>query len=229
MAQRHRDEPRQHDEQEYGGAPPGEQPAHGGTRHERVRDYHQEWDCQRDRPLGEGSDAHRGPRGDGPVFDKPEDSGGRAERQGAVEDCGARVGERQHHRGIGEPGDPPRILAPAAPGKPGEQHHRREGREVGGQAGGGFRWPEGRHRPRRRDEVGDWLVEVGQPVEMRHEVIARGDHLARDFGVAAFIGVEQAVAVQIPAEGDRREEHKHRQSAGRARWQQRGGENNLAV
>jgi hypothetical protein len=45
-------------------------------------------------------------------------------------------------------------------------------------------------------------------------------YLARDFGVAAFVGVEEAVAVQVPAERDRREQDEQRQAdePGGARW-----------
>jgi len=37
-------------------------------------------------------------------------------------------------------------------------------------------------------------------------------HLARHFGVAAFVGIEEAVAVQVPAERDRREQDEQRQA-----------------
>src|SRR2546426_7855298 len=43
-------------------------------------------------------------------------------------------------------------------------------------------------------------------VEVRHEVVARLRHLARHLGVAAFVGIEQAVAAQIPGERDRGDE-----------------------
>jgi hypothetical protein len=47
-------------------------------------------------------------------------------------------------------------------------------------------------------------------------------HLARHFGVAAFVGIEEAVAVQVPAERDRREQDQQRQAdeagAQGARW-----------
>jgi len=48
-------------------------------------------------------------------------------------------------------------------------------------------------------------------------------HLARHFGVAAFVGIEQAVAVQVPAERDRREQDEQRQAdeSGGARWRRR--------
>jgi len=54
-------------------------------------------------------------------------------------------------------------------------------------------------------------------------------HLARHFGVAALVGVKEAVAVQVPAEPDRREQDEERQAGKRARWRWRGGLNKLGV
>jgi hypothetical protein len=56
-------------------------------------------------------------------------------------------------------------------------------------------------------------------------------HLARHFGVAAFVGVEEAVAVQVPAERNRRQQDEQRQADKRAgaRWRRRRGLNMLGV
>jgi len=54
-------------------------------------------------------------------------------------------------------------------------------------------------------------------------------HLARHFGVAAFVRVEEAVAVQVPAQGDRREQDEEPQADKRARWRRRRGLNKLGV
>jgi hypothetical protein len=54
-------------------------------------------------------------------------------------------------------------------------------------------------------------------------------HLARHFGVAAFVGVEEAVAVQVPAQRDRREQDEESQAGNRARWRRRRGLNKLGV
>jgi len=54
-------------------------------------------------------------------------------------------------------------------------------------------------------------------------------HLARHLGVAALVGVEEAVAVQVPAERDRREQDEERQAEKRARWRRLGGLNKLGV
>jgi hypothetical protein len=35
------------------------------------------------------------------------------------------------------------------------------------------------------------LLEIAHPVETRHDPVAAGDHLARDFGVAEFVGLVQ--------------------------------------
>src|SRR6266705_1799917 len=47
--------------------------------------------------------------------------------------------------------------------------------------------------------------------------------------VAAFVRIEQAVAVQVPAKRDRREQDEQRQADKRARWRRRRGLNKLGV
>jgi hypothetical protein len=57
-------------------------------------------------------------------------------------------------------------------------------------------------------------------------------HLARHLGVAAFVGVEQAVAVQVPAERDGGEEQQQageRGGLGGRRWQRWRDVNKLRV
>src|SRR5437879_1186796 len=64
---------------------------------------------------------------------------------------------------------------------------------------------------RRGGEVQDGFVEVGEAVEVGDEVVVRLRHLARHLGVPPFVGIEQAVAVQVPRERDGRREHEQRQ------------------
>src|SRR2546429_9940558 len=74
-------------------------------------------------------------------------------------------------------------------------------------------------------EVDDRLVEVGQAIQVRHDVVVRLGHLAGHFGVAALVGIEQAVAVQVPAERDRREDEEQGEAGQRARRRRRGRRN----
>ena len=218
MLDRHDDEPGEGDRPKQREPTPRKQPPHGRGRGERVRHERQERDRDGDRAFGEGAGGHRRPGGDGPFVCEPEDRGRRAQREGAVEDRRAGVGEWEHHGGIGEPGKPAGLFAPTAALEPHEQRDRGERREVGRQPGGRFGRAEQLHHGGRGGEVDDRLVEVRESVQVRHDIIVRARHLARHFGVAAFVGVEEAVAAQVPTKRDRRDEHEQRQADKRARW-----------
>jgi len=51
-------------------------------------------------------------------------------------------------------------------------------------------------------EVEHGLVEVWQTVEAGHHEVPRLHHLTGDFGVATFVGIEEPMPAQAPAEGD---------------------------
>src|SRR2546429_8718786 len=72
-------------------------------------------------------------------------------------------------------------------------------------------------------EVDDRLVEVGQAIQVRHVVVVRLGHLAGHFGVAALVGVEQAGAVPVSVQGERREHEGEGQGGLRGRRGRRGG------
>ena len=120
VAERDREEPRQRDEREHGEPAPGEQASHRGAGRERVGHDGEEDERQGDRSLGERGGAERGPRGDRPALEEEEDGGRRAQSERAIEDRRARVGERQHHGGVGEPREPACVLAPAPTREPHE-------------------------------------------------------------------------------------------------------------
>ena len=206
-ADRDGDEPRQRNQGEDADGAPRKQrayrrPPFGGK---GVGDHDEQGEHDRDRPLRQRAGAHRRPRDDGARFEEPEHRRGGAQRERAVEDRGARIHQREQRRGVGDAGEPARLRAPAPPGEAEQEGNGRERRRVGRQARRRLSGSEQLHQRGGGGEVDDRLVEVGKPVQVRHEIVVGLRHLARHLGIAAFVGIEQAVPVEVPAERDGRE------------------------
>src|SRR5207253_5847953 len=77
------------------------------------------------------------------------------------------------------------------------------------------------HQRRGGGEVDDRLVEIRQPGRGRRQMAVGVRHVARAFRVAALVGVEQTVPVEVPAERDRREEEEGPQARVRPAGQRR--------
>src|SRR2546426_1037230 len=211
VAKRDRHEPRQREQRERDEGARRREPAHRDPGDERPGNDRAQRHGQGDRTLRERAERHRGPREHRTVVAEAKDGGGREEGERTVEDGGVRVGERERQRGARERREPSGIPPPAPPGVPADERERREREAVGGKPGRGLGRPEQLHKGRRGGEVQDGFVEVGEAVEVGDEVVVRLRHLARHLGVPPFVGIEQAVAVQVPSERDGRREHEQRQ------------------
>ena len=76
--------------------------------------------------------------------------------------------------------------------------------------------PEQRHPERAEPIEQRRLLDVGDVVQVRHDEVARGQHLARDLGVARLVGLPQAVAAEMEEE-DRGRERQQRERLDRGR------------
>jgi len=94
-----------------------------------------------------------------------------------------------------------------------EQRHRAQ---RGRQARRGFRFAEGRHGECDQAEVERGLVEVGQAVVGRDEPGPRVLHLARHFGVPAFVRLDQGQRAQPAEQADRGDQERQGREQPRA-------------
>ena len=205
------EKPGQRDERKHTQAREGKQPAHRPSREQRLRDDGDEGNQNRHRSLGDGAESDRGPRQNGTLFPKRQDRRRRAEGERAVEDRRARVYKNERHRCQREPGQPARIGAPAPAREPHQQRDGREREEIRGEARGRLGGAENLHHHRGGREIDDRLVEIRQAVQMRQQIIVRLRHLARHFGIAPFVRIEQRITAEIEGECERRGEHEQRQ------------------
>ena len=99
---------------------------------------------------------------------------------------------------------PPGLRPEQARGGERREQHAEKAGQRGPQARAPGALPEGLERGRGRPVLQRRLLEVLEPVQARGEPVAAGDHLARDLGVAALVGVEQVALAEIgePGEGE---------------------------
>ena len=125
------------------------------------------------------------------------------EHQRAVEDHHVREGNGERHRQHDDDADPTRLGTPQPAREPGHQGGGQKREEERRQPGRGLSRSQHFHGRGLGGKVDDGLVDVGQRVEPRHDVVIRHRHLAANLAVAPFIGVEQWVAAEVNRDGDR--------------------------
>ena len=208
---RYREKPGKRDEQKHTQSRERKESPQRPASEQRKRHHGGEWNQNRDGALGNRPYPDRRPRQQRPILPERQNGERGTERERAVENRSPRIGEHERHRCEREPREPAGIGTPAPAREANHDHERRNGEEQRRQAGGGFIGPEHLHRHRGGGEIHDRLVEIGKTIEMRQHEVVRLRHLAGDFRVASFVGIEQRIAAEVEAEGEDGGEQQQRQ------------------